>query len=56
MMEYHIYDAISGNSADIKAYSPKDAAIRYLKQDVEPNPKSNNWVWELNICEIPNKG
>ena len=55
-MSYHVYDGISGDSEDIAAKTPKEAAIRYLQMDTEPKTKGlEEWIWELNVSRIKSK-
>lgn len=49
MKNYKVHDSISGDCLDILAETPKQAAIKYLKQDVEPNPHTGTWEWDLTV-------
>lgn len=51
-MKYRVYDEISGQSSDIEAKSPKEAAIKYLETDPEPNSGRREWIWNLNVCRV----
>ncbi len=48
---YHVYDGISGDSVDVKAESPRVAAIKFLEQDIGIKLSLSEWVWELNVCQ-----
>jgi len=48
-MKYIVEDEVSGDSLEVEAKSPKEASIKYLKNDIEPSLKSDTWNWSLTV-------
>ena len=48
-MKYIVEDEVSGDKLEVEASSPKNAALKYLKNDLAPSLKADTWNWSITV-------